>query len=306
MSRAWTILVTAFLATGCAKPFVLDDINAVANIPYHSSAYGDLVIEVFINDQGPFDFVLDTGASMSVIFEDARQKAGLKLEEGNFVLMHGMVGSGDFPVSSIDRLQVGEISWTSARVVSMPSMTAASFGLDGVLGVDFLGQYAVAFSSEEDVVRFYEHDKLAVKSYRGWSSVPLRSLQIGDGDTVAYAFDLSIAGETVPALFDLGAGFNLMNWRAAQLLDARTKRSGGQKVHGAIQETLVSAQLEVAVLKIGKLYWRNTEFMVSDFPIFEVLELDDRAIAIVGAHLFNNRDFVIDFARDQLLVKAPD
>ena len=70
-----------------------------------------------------------------------------------------------------------------------------------------------------------------------------------------------------------------------------------------IDDAPVSAQLRVWVLRITDLYWRNRTFLIADFPIFEILELDDRPISIVGAGLFSDHSIVVDFSRERLLVR---
>jgi predicted aspartyl protease len=305
MRQVCALLAACLLVSGCAESFILDDDNAIATIPYRINASGDIIVETMINDQGPFDFALDTGASISVIFDNIREQTGLALLEGDTVLIHGMVGSGKFPLTSVDRLQVGGVSWAGTRIACIPGDTPASSGIDGILGIDFLSRYAIWFSSDQEIIRFHDPGQVADQSYWGWSSIPLRRLQIGSGDATAYAIDLSIAGQTVPALFDLGANTNLMNWRAAQAVGARpAKTRRHDKIHGAFETASATATLYVRRLKITNLYWHDRSFLVADFPIFEILELDDQPAAIVGSGFFKKRDFVVDIARDRLLIKA--
>ena len=55
----------AFLALpGCAS--VLDLDNALAIAPYRIEDNGRIVVEARVDGHGPYDFVLDTGASISV------------------------------------------------------------------------------------------------------------------------------------------------------------------------------------------------------------------------------------------------
>ena len=305
MKRILALLAISVLSCGCAGPLVLDDDGAIVMIPHKIGSDGHIIVRAMINDQGPFKFVLDTGASISVIFESTRKDAGLDLLPDVRVLIHGMVGSGEFPLTTIAKLKIGSESWTNARVASLPEDSPVSSESDGILGVDFLRRYAVGVSAEDQVIRLYPPLLVRERSYRGWTSVPMQQLRIGQGDTTAYAIDLYINGVTIPALLDLGASFNMMNWRAARAIRVSPMRARSKEtVSGAVETEPVLARLEVDELKIKDLHWRNRTFLIAEFPVFEVLNLVNRPVAIVGPDLFNERDYVIDFVRNRLLIKT--
>lgn len=298
-------LLTLFLVSGCGSPLVLDDDGALVLIPHETGGQGHIIVKAMINDQGPFRFALDTGASMSIIFDQTREKAGLNLVNDKRVLIAGMVGTGDFPISSIASLEVGSESWTNAQVASLPALDGVPLEIDGILGIDFLSRYAVGVSPEDQVVRLYPRTVVSERTYRGWTSIPMQQLQIGRGDASAYTINLYVGDVTIPALLDLGAGTNLMNWHAARALRIRPKRSGSKnRIFGAIGIVPVITQLEVEQLMIETIQVRNRTFFVSDFSIFEVLGLEDRPVAIVGPGLFRERDFVIDFERNRMLLRS--
>ncbi len=303
-ARCLPLALLVFLS-GCAT--VLDEDGALAIVPYHISSTGRIIVEASVNDRGPFDFAVDTGASISVLLEDTVERAGLRHDTGDSVLVHGMVGSGRYPTTRIDALAVGGEAWVGAKTVVMPGGSEATSGLDGILGLDFLSRYAVGYSAEERVIRLYPPSVVAERSYRGWSSIPLRRLKTSAGPTKLFAIDIQIAGRRLPALLDLGAGANLMNTRALRFIGERLRkrRTGGELI-GAVEATIVHAELEVGVVKTAHLRWKNTKFLIAEIHALNILKLDDRPIAIIGGDFFNQRDFVIDFARSRLLVKLPN
>lgn len=299
------LLATLILASGCGSPLVLDDDGALVLIPHETGSQGHIIVEAMINNQGPFKFALDTGASISIIFDQTREKAGLDLVTGKRVLIAGMVGIGDFPVSSIATLRIGSESWSNARVATLPALDDVPLEIDGILGIDFLSRYAVGVSPGDRVVRLYPPTVVSERSYMGWASIPMRQLEIGRGDATAYTINLEINEVTIPALLDLGAGANLMNWHAARAIRIRPMRSGSKnRIFGAVGVVPVITQLEVKELMIEHVHWRNQAFLISNFSIFEVLGLEDESVAIVGPGLFNERDFVIDFERNRMLLSS--
>lgn len=304
MRRLLALLAMVLTATGCVSPLLLDDDGALAIVPYRTLETGQMAVDVMVEGKGPYVFALDTGASITVIFDDAREKAGISLRSDNEALIHGMVGIGHFPLVTIGQLQLGGATWANARVASMPGKKLVERGLDGLLGIDFLSQFAVEISVEESLVRFHDRELVVEQYYRGWSTIPLQEIRVGSADATAYTVELMIDAQRVPALIDLGSSVNVMNWRAAKAIGIRPVRSRRrEKVTGAIDEATVTTLLKVWLLRVANLSWRNRTFLIADFPIFEILRLDDHPMAIVGTSLFSGYSIVLDFSRERLLVR---
>jgi len=298
------LLVAATLVL-CACASTLDQDGALAVSPYHIAKGGRIVVEARVNDQGPFRFALDTGSSISVIFDKLRKQLEPESATGESVIIHGLVTSGEFPILNISRLDVGRETWADARIVALPGETAAAARIDGILGIDFLRRYAVGFSVEDRVVHLYPPDLVRDRSYRGWASVPLEHVNIGERGAVLYFFDVEIAGRKVPALFDLGAGQNLINWPGARSLDlVPTEQEGEEIVSGALESTPVIAEFIAREVNTASIRWRDEQFLVADLEIFETVQRADSPFAILGSGLFRQRDFVIDFVRNRVLVKV--
>lgn len=299
-------LLAAFtLASGCAAPYVLDDDNASVVTPLEIGPEGHIIVQVSLDGHGPFRFAIDTGASISVIFDPTREKAGVGLTEGRPVVIQGMLSSGTFPTTTINELKIGGVSWADVRVASLPAGTLVSKDIDGILGIDFLRRYALGVSVRDQVVRLYTPSLVSGRSYRGWTSIPLHELKIGKAEATVYTINMHINDIDIPAMLDLGAGSNLMNWRTARAIGVRAMRPDeDREISGAIESESVIAELDVRQLRIENIYWRNKTFLVSEFPIFKVLELEDQLVTIIGPELFNERDFVLDFERKRMLLGA--
>lgn len=292
-----------FMLCGCAA--VLDQDGALAIAPYDINDSGLIVVDVRVNDEGPFEFALDSAASISVVFDRLRGELALEAIPGKAVTIHGAVASGQFPLLDIRSLQVGREVWDKPRIVSMPGTTVGKTGVDGILGVDFLRRYAVGFSNRDRVVRLYPPELVSHGSYRGWTSVPLEPVYVGESGAALYLFEIEIGGRTIPALFDLGAGLNMMNWPAAHSLgiDPADLR-GDETFTGAIETAPLVARFKADEVTTGRIRWRNEVFSIAELEIFTTLINGDSPCAILGAGLFIQRDFIIDFTRLRLLVKS--
>lgn len=299
------MLVAMLLVSGCANTLVLDKDDALTVIPHQSSDSGHIVVEAMVNGTGPFRFALDTGASISTIFEDSRKEASVESTPGAVAHVLGMTGSGHYPVADVARISIGDETWEGARVAILPNSTPIAAHVDGILGIDFLSRYAVWYSPEDRVLRLYSNELVAERSYNSWNSIQLSDMPIGDSGAKLYVFEMLIQAERIPALFDLGTTESVMNRRGARRLEVRTRTPRQETdLYGVIGKVPILAELRVWRLQVGKLYFRNRIFLVSELPLFDALDLGRRPFAIVGTSFFKRRDFVIDFAQERLLVKT--
>ena len=305
MTRLVILFLACVAATGCASELVLDSDDALAVIPRQVSDTGHIVVETRLNGRGPFRFVIDTGASISAIYEHARSKVGIEPLPDIKAQVFGISGSSLFPVAEVAEIRVGNEPWQDARVAVLPDASPIAAQVDGILGVDFLSRYAVLHSLQEKLLLLYPREFVADSLYVGWDSIVLRELRVGDGNVVVFVLDMYIDNEHMPAVFDLGATANLMNRRGARALDVsmRSPRATPE-VQGVSGGTEVLAELRVWRLRINNSFWRNRVFLVGDFPVFRKLGLHRQPAAIAGADLFGERDFIVDFTRQRLLVKS--
>jgi len=296
-------LAAVVALSGCAG--VLDLDGAIAMVPYTIEEDGRIIVEARVDGQGPFDFVVDTGSSISAVFDVLRHELALEPIPGMTVMIHGAAASGQFSLLNIGRLEVGAEVWADPRIVSIPGETVATASTDGILGADFLRKYAVGFSARDRVLRLYPPDLVARRSYRGWSSVPLKAEPIGAGGPVMYFIDIEINRSKIRAVFDLGAGLNMINWPAARSLGLAPPRfRDGDLMSGVLDSSPVTARINADEVTTASVRWRNEEFLIADLEIFETFMLGDSPAAILGASLFTRRDFFIDFVRSRLLINV--
>lgn len=300
--RSLLILAAACALSGCVRTLTLSQDDALTVVPYDLQDSGRILVDVRLNDRGPLPFALDTAASTSFVFDAYR--GALESVSGVTTRVHGAVATGRFPTVRVERLRVGGEIWLDAELVALPGDTDATVTLAGILGIDFLRRYGVGFSAQDRVLRLYAPDLIGNRTYRGWASLPLVPIRIGESREPLYFFEIEVGGRRVPALFDLGAGLNLMNPLAARVLGLAARRAeDGELFSGALASAPILAQLAEDVETAG-IHWRNEVFLIADLDIFATLLFEDRPLAIVGAGLFNQRDFVIDFLRNRLLIRV--
>ena len=303
--RNLTIVALAVVVlAGCATVF--DEDGALAVVPYRVGDKGQLIVQAHINGQGPFDFAVDTGASISVVFDKLLRRIGPDTVPLGEATIHGMVASGDFPLIGVDSYDIGGENWRNARMVVLPGDSPVCADIDGIVGLDFLRRYALGVFPDEGALRLYPPSLVSRRSYEGWSSIPLRTIDVSEASAPLYAFDIRIRTRDISAMLDLGAGLNMLNTRAADLLELRLPRlRRGEGLTGAVDSMPVRLHYVADRLRAGNLYWFDVEFLVADLEVLEILGLHKRPTAIVGARFFKGRAFVVDFGRNRLLVRRP-
>ncbi len=302
MRRIPVWLVLTLLVAGCAAELVLEKDGALAVIPREDRSSTHLLVDATVNGKGPFRFALDTAASISVLIDSVAEAAEVE-QLSQRVLLQGMTGSGSFPTATAERITVGELHWSPSLLAVLPRSLPMARRMDGLLGTDFLGQYAIAYFSDDRIIRLYPRDVVAGKGFRGWSSIPLYEMRVAGSDATLLVFDLVIAGERVPTILDIGSDATLMNHRAARAIGVRTRRRARSGITGATGTTIFTTELIVWEVQAGSQVWRKRSFLVADFPVFEVMSLRKRPAAIAGIDLFRDHDFIIDFAGERLLVR---
>ena len=171
-------LVLALLITGCATELVLEKDGALAVIPREGRTSTHLLVETMVNGEGPFRFAIDSAASISVIVESTAKAANVETDTGRRILLRGMTGSGTYPTATADQISIGGLTWETPVLAWLPDDLPIAKRMDGLLGTDFLGQYAIAYFAGERAMRVYPKQIVEGKGFRGWVSVPTKSSSV--------------------------------------------------------------------------------------------------------------------------------
>ncbi len=113
---------------------------------------GALVVEATLNERFTGRFLLDTGATYCVVSREVARRAGLKGRAGGR-RVRLLTASG--PVRAVlaraRRVAVGEA--TARDVLVAVTRHPPVHGLDGILGLSFLGRFAYTVDAESGVLR---------------------------------------------------------------------------------------------------------------------------------------------------------
>lgn len=117
-----------------------------------------LVVPVMLNGEGPYDFILDTGATFTCVADSTA--ARLDLPERQLVggIGVGIGGTGRLRLATVDSLRIGAARAYDVPVCLLDLSHTQLLGtrIDGLVGLNVLKQFRVTLDFERKIVRLTE------------------------------------------------------------------------------------------------------------------------------------------------------
>jgi predicted aspartyl protease len=126
-------------------PFTLDD-----EVPL-------IAVDVFVNEKGPFRFVLDTGASLTMAAPALVRRAGIRMDKLQNAHALGIEGPLPVKLGHISSLRIGGVSLSdlSVGVSSLrPLNQGTRLNIQGILGFNFLRHFRITIDYVDKVLCF--------------------------------------------------------------------------------------------------------------------------------------------------------
>jgi len=267
--------------------------------PTQLDRIGRILAPVMVNGQGPFRFVVDTGANYSTVSPRLLNALGLESGSEQPKLVHGVTGTALVPTVLIDKLQAGSLVMDKAYMpVVQSSINLQAHGILGVAGLQ-----------EARVFVDFRRDSVTISRSR----VPrgeLSSYFVIDAVRVEgglLAVNAVIRGVRAKAIIDTGAEVSLGNIALRDAIRARNRRRSDAKltdVFGATDQVTQGEVEAASNIEIGDITVNHVSVTYGDFHIFEAWKLQDRPAMLIGMDVLGVADaLVIDFRSRQILVR---
>jgi predicted aspartyl protease len=285
--------------------------NLIAEIPLERGPAGHLLIRVRIDDQSERLFLIDSGASGTVISATALSAAEYERVRAEAEEVHAAGGSlPEARKLSVDQVTLGPLT-TGQLDLTVLDLGHLQGGLgtaiDGILGLDVLALYNVCcldllhnrlvLSSASDPGRVcgeYQRSLVSQPFSRSDDGLIIVDVQLNDKSRMS-------------AILDLGAAGSVINGAAAKLLAAPELESSQDD---AIGMALGADNRGIPVVARRTLEVRIATELVSisvrvvDLPVFEKLGFKDKPVILLGLDALDGRVICLEPSRGLFWVSS--
>jgi predicted aspartyl protease len=260
-------------------------------------AHNRLTMETYIDGQGPYRFVVDTGADRSVIATDVA--ASLGLVPNRDVVVQGIVRALPAPTVQLKNLSFGNIAMDS---LAAPVLPRKWLGADGFLGLDVIDGRRVTF----DFVR----EKLTVArsgDSTGWQHSNEVIVRANGTNGRLKAIDCTVEDVPATAFIDSGAQISICNSPLFDLLQKRGTNYAKDAfipLMGATGGQVMGRLAPISKIKLGSIVFSKSRLAISDLNIFNLWNLADKPALFIGMDFLQQMSaFTIDYRNKELRFK---
>jgi predicted aspartyl protease len=104
-------------------------------------SWGVMTTPIYVNGQGPYIFLVDTGASVTAISSKLVSKLNLNLQQSEKVEVLGFGGLEQGKLTTLNQLAMQQHQVTKVEAVAIESQVFQTLGIDGVVGQNVLNRY---------------------------------------------------------------------------------------------------------------------------------------------------------------------
>ena len=255
---------------------------------------------VTIDGQGPFHFLVDTGANTSCVSQNLA--AALGLEASPPTRVHTVVGVRDRPSVVLQSLQVG------GRIrhrVRAPVLPIKDSGVDGILGVDWLKGQRLTLGFKSQTLEIGRSQA----SSRDDAGVVVPARRRSGQLTIV---DADLGSQRINAMIDSGSQVSMCNSRLRRMVLDAAGPSARDPAFPVTLETLAGERFDgvmfyLPFLRLGGLQLVNVPVVHADTHIFEAWGLKDTPSVVLGMDLLTQfRTVMMDFGRSEVRFEVVD
>ncbi len=296
----WLIATTATAECLPAPDLPIAEASETAVGTILQDRAGRMVAPVMVNGQGPFRFIVDTGANRSVLSQTLANRLGLTPSGTGAV--HSIDGVRQAPLAHVASLRYGGLDLPSGATPLLEGPVLA--GEDGLLGVDGMRGRRLRMDFERRCIEITS--ARGAGALRGWEMVR-GELRFGHLVMVRAA----VRGLSVNVLIDTGSDTSLANTALQEALRARMSESGEAfgppRAHTAGQTVVLDNAMVVSNLSLGEIELDNVAAYVGDFHIFALWDLLEEPTLLIGMDVLSQtKGLAIDYDRARVFFLLRD
>ena len=253
-----------------------------------------LTVPVRIGKNGPYDFLIDTGAERTVLARGLAERLGL-VPNGRATLV-GVAGSLVVDLVDVAEVRLGSRSFYD---LSAPLLEGSNIGADGIIGLDGLRNQRVLIDFKRNLIAV--DDAKILGGNRGYEIVVRARLR---GDQLIMTNAL-VDGIKTDVVIDTGAQSTIGN-RALQRAMARRRAPEKTSLTSVTGQSIVADLMFARRVTIGNLDFTDLPMVFADAPPFEKLNLSEKPAMLLGmGQLRAFQRVAIDFQERKILFDLP-
>lgn len=259
--------------------------------PTRLDRLGRVVAPISVNGQGPFRFIVDTGANRSVVSAVLAQQLSLQAEGTGEV--NSVYGVSTAPLVNVDTLQYGALRVGGA---SLPILQGAILaGEHGLLGVDGMRGRRLLMDFERNCIEIV--NSAGARRLAGWTTIR-GEMRFGHLVVIRGTVDRV----PVSMFIDTVSNFTMANLALRERLraraNARPRRTDPVRAFTAGEPVLLDTALVLPSVDLGNIEANNIVAYVGDFHIFRIWNLTDEPALLLGMDVLSQtRGIAIDYER---------
>ena len=252
-----------------------------------------MTVPVTIGGQGPFRFVVDTGAERTVVSRQLAETLGL--QPSDMVRLASIVDVRRVPTVMIPELVFGR---RVLGAIQAPVLEAGNLGAHGMLGVDSLENQQLVLDFGRQEMRLSRSRPSDDHRGEGTIIVAARTLL---GRMILT--DASVEGKRVSVIVDTGSPISIGNLALRDRLVNDRRIEPGQMLR---LTSVTGGSIDVSYTRtrrvmVGEAGIRDLPIAFADLQLFRELDLQDRPAMVIGMDVLQLfRRVSIDFARRRL------
>lgn len=290
---AAAVLTTTLASTSAAAPPPPDPQLEVIEID--RERYDRMTVPVTIQGQGPYDFLIDTGAQATVLSRALADE--LQLFERKTATLVGMASIQQVETTPIEDFTLGSRNF---YIREAPVVEGAHIGeADGILGIDSLQDQRVLLDFAKRRIAVADAEQLGGNS--GYEIVVKARERLGQMIITSARLD----GIKVDVIVDTGAQSSIGNMALLERLRRNRKLADTEMtdINGVTMEGVVRVAER---LDLGRASIQNFPILFADSRPFHTLGLADKPALVLGmAELKLFRRVAIDFKTRRVLFDLP-
>jgi len=267
--------------------------DATAEVAMTPGVTGHLLVPVFVNGKGPYEFMLDTGADTSAVY--AWFAAEQHLPSGKTATISGATGDVEETTTRVESLSLDGRAIQHLDVDTIPDRTDG-VKIAGIVGADLLMDRLTVMDTGCQTVSLLPRGKNAAR-IAGRSATLIEAGSIKNGKQLT--LPVTVNGVAGVATLDSGARSSMINTtfaNAAQIDPGSTAFRDGPPARGAVQTPIPSRVGPIGTVSFPGSTQRNVVARVVDLPVFDDAGYSDGHAFNIGVDMLQTMRITLDYS----------